>query len=196
MIFATQESQSVLSFAHHYAGRCSDTGQPSDSESRWSEILTLNARRSNRCDTPLFLCVSYRLPASTYTPTAWKCPGDGSVTTRNRLGSVVTVLVGGKVGLEVEALRVKADRAGTTREVDEDATDEGSNDLAREGVGRSMSARRRYVCMQGKRERENRNQSESSRRLSRSSKGRDRLRTRTSTARFGQRVTATQRPCS
>jgi hypothetical protein len=68
------------------------------------------------------------------------------------LGRVVTVLVGGKVGVEVEALRVKAERAGTTREVDEDATDEGSNDLAREGVGRSMSASRRYVCIQRKRD--------------------------------------------
>ena len=57
----------------------------------------MNANRSIRWLTPLFLPVSYLLPASIYTPTAWKWPAFGSVTTRNRFDNVETVEVDGKV---------------------------------------------------------------------------------------------------
>lgn len=69
------------------------------------EALTLKARRSIKCDIPLFCGVSYRLPASTYTPTAWKWPGVDSVTTRSLFGNVVTCGAGGRGNVDVDAKR-------------------------------------------------------------------------------------------
>ena len=63
--------------------------------SQWTIVLfvvhTLKANLSRIWLTPLVFAVSYRLPASTYTPTALKCPGVFSEAMRIPLGRVVTL---------------------------------------------------------------------------------------------------------
>lgn len=57
-------------------------------------FVVLKAILSNRWLTPLVAGLSNRLPASIYTPNAWKCPGVVSVVTLILLGNVVTSDVG------------------------------------------------------------------------------------------------------
>ena len=57
-------------------------------------IITLNAKCSRKCATPLFFSVSWALPVLTKTPMAAVCLGFDSVTTLIPFGSVVSGTLG------------------------------------------------------------------------------------------------------